>query len=317
MAKNTKSARHHWWPECVSERWADAEGCVHWLSPAGAVKRIRPKNLGVIGNGHMIKLGAPDTPDSAWDENFEPQFDRADGAFPGIISWLESLTALPYVEGTPLLQRFLPQAVDDDRLAELSECVVSLAVRSPNNRAGAVSLAEHLRGPLPPRERNALIGLNMRNTHRQASTAIADRAKFVVVFSPDREFIFGDGFFHNVRSPMNGMFLPQIFAPLTPRLAVLIVRTMSYRTEPKLTTLTISANETEAFNEAVQVYAKDAIFYRSDPPKVIDAFTAGEHLVYSGANVMEQLIRSVPGIPPRDPNLDALRAAFERRRAQG
>jgi hypothetical protein len=57
MTKNTKSARHHWCPECVSERWADAEGCVHWLSPAGTLKRIRTNNLGVIGNGHMIKLG--------------------------------------------------------------------------------------------------------------------------------------------------------------------------------------------------------------------------------------------------------------------
>jgi hypothetical protein len=316
MTKNTKSARHHWWPECVSERWADPEGCVHWLSPAGSVKRIRTKNLGVIGNGHMIKLGAPDAPDSLWDENFEPQFDGADGAFPGIISWLESLTALSYVEGIPLPQRFLPQTVDHDRLAQLSECVVSLAVRSPKNRAAAVSLAEHLRGPLPPRERNALIGLNMRNTHREASAAIGDRAKFVAVFSPDRELIFGDGFFHNVRSPMNGMFLPQIFAPLTPRLAVLIVRTTSYRVEPRLTTLTIGADETEAFNEAVQVYAKDAIFYRSDPPKVIEAFRAGEHLVYSGTNVMEKLIHSVPGIPPRDPSLDALRAAFEHRRSR-
>jgi hypothetical protein len=303
------------WPECVSERWGDEEGCVHWLAPSGEVKRIPTHNLGAIGNGHMIKLGPVGAPDSPWDENFEPQFDRADDTFPGVISWLESLSRRTNVEGTPLAQRFLVQPADDALLAQLSECVVSLAVRSPKNREAAVALAEHLRGPLPPRERNALIGLNMRQTQRQASAAVSHRAKFVVVYSPDREFIFGDGFYHNVRSPMNGMFLPQIFAPLTPRLAVLIARTTSYRTEPKLTTLVVGVDETEGFNQAVQVYSKDSIYYRSDAPLVIEAFTAGKHLVYDGPNAIEKLIHAVPGIPPRDPTIDALRAAFPRRRS--
>jgi hypothetical protein len=150
----------------------------------------------------------------------------------------------------------------------------------------------------------------MRQTQREASAAVGHRAKFVVVFSPDRELIFGDGFYHNVRSPMNGMFLPQIFAPLTPRMAVLIARTISYRTEPKMMTLVVDAGEAECFNEAVQVYAKDAIYYRSDVPRVIEAFTTGKHLVYDGPNAIEKLIHAVPGIPPRDPVIDQLRAAF-------
>lgn len=312
-----KSARHHWWPECVSGHWRDGEGCVHWLAPSGEVKRIPTHQLGAIGNGHLIKLGSPDEVETPWDETFEPEFDRADSAFPGVIACLEGLSRHIPPSDTPPRQRFLSQPHDAELLTLLAECVVSLAVRSPRNRAVAVSLAEHLRGPLPARERNALIGLNMRRTQRQAADAVGDRAKFVVVFSPDREFIYGDGFFNNLRSPLNGMFLPQMFAPLTPRMAVLIVRPTSYRPEPKLMTVVVNAAETDAFNEAVQVYAKDAIFYRADRPSLSEHFRAGEHLVYNGPNVVEQFIHSVPGVPPRNPLMDELRAAIPRRTTGG
>jgi hypothetical protein len=52
-----KSERYHWWPECVSDYWKDDEGQAHWIWPDGTIKCMPPKNLGVIGNGHHIKLG--------------------------------------------------------------------------------------------------------------------------------------------------------------------------------------------------------------------------------------------------------------------
>lgn len=74
-----KSERHHWWPECVSEHWKDADGCVHWLSPDGKVRRAPPKNFGVIGNGHHVKLGRGRP--TVWDHSFEAQFQKADDNF--------------------------------------------------------------------------------------------------------------------------------------------------------------------------------------------------------------------------------------------
>src|SRR3546814_15986367 len=90
MAKQ-KSARHHWWPEWVSGHWADTDGFVHWLRPTGEVKRIPPKQLGAIGNGHTIKLARRRGEESPWDESFESQFDRADSAFPALIFCLQGL----------------------------------------------------------------------------------------------------------------------------------------------------------------------------------------------------------------------------------
>ena len=37
----------------------------------------------------------------------------------------------------------------------------------------------------------------MRNSHRLIADSIMSRGKFVAVYSQGREFVFGDGFFHN------------------------------------------------------------------------------------------------------------------------
>lgn len=308
-----KSERHHWWPESVSARWKDAGGCVHWLAPNGVVKRAPPKNFGVIGNGHFIKLGSEPAEHTPWDQNFEQEFQRADDEFPRLIDWLEGLDRKPDVDPRKIRERYLAQPGTDEDLAALTESVVSLAVRSPMNRAAACGLAEHFRGPLPARERNSIVGLNMRRTQRVVSDSIRSRAKFCVVFSPTRELVFGDGFFTNVRSPGEHLMGPKIFAPITPNMAVLIARPSRYTDEPRLTTLVATTADAEALNHAVQVYAKDAIFYRSEAPSVDDAFRTSKHLQYSApGNPMDEFIHTLPGVPPRDRSLDDLAALFDR-----
>ena len=69
------------------------------------------------------------------------------------------------------------------------EELVSHAVRSPMTREAAVSLAERFRGPLRGRERNVLIGLNIRNRQRSITDSIGTKGKFVAIYSPNREFI--------------------------------------------------------------------------------------------------------------------------------
>ena len=50
--------------------------------------------LGVIGNGHLIKLGRIDE-ETDWSQSFERVFDRADIAFPNLIQKLEGLERRP------------------------------------------------------------------------------------------------------------------------------------------------------------------------------------------------------------------------------
>lgn len=304
-----KSALHHWWPECVSSHWADKEGCVHWLLPGGEVRRAPPKNFGAIGNGHHIKLGYRSEEETSWDESYESEFQIADSSFPGLIAWMNSLGRDDIGTSGPLPDRFRPVTASDDEIKRLVTCIVSLAIRTPMNRETAARSVEQFRGPLPERERNSLIGVNMHRDQETAVKSIGTNGKFVVVFSPKREFIYGDGFFHNLNSPLQTppMF-PKMLAPITPHISVLFVQpTGCYMNDPKFCTLVVTADEAANLNQAVQVYSRNAMFYRSEKPDVLEAYRSAQHFVYtSWKNPVDRLILEIPGVPPRNTSLDFL-----------
>jgi hypothetical protein len=303
MAK-LKSERHHWWPKCVSVHWAGEDGKTGWLKPDGSSVRIPPDRLGVIGNGHHIKLGRHDE-DTAWDQSFERVFDKADNAFPELIRWLEGLERRTVRGVKELRQRYIPQPCTDAELARMSECAVSLAIRGPMNREASVAIADDLRGPLPTAERNALIGLNMRNSQRLVADNLGSRGKFVAVYSQGREFVFGDGFFHNVKNVQNPPMSPKLFVPITPHISVLVCRPSRYLVEPRLTTLVLDDREVDICNKTVQVYVKNAIFFRSEAPELTEEFRRGQHLVYAHpGNPIDSLIYGIPGVPARDASMD-------------
>jgi hypothetical protein len=300
-----KSQRHHWWPRCVSRHWAANDGTTGWLRPDGSEKRIRPDQLGVIGNGHHIKLGRTAEQSTVWDASFEKEFDLADNRFPAIITWLERLERRA-IAGQDLRSRFLPQEASDNELRTLTECVVSLAVRGPMNRQASVALAEQLRGPLQGHERNALIGVNMQRAQKLIAESIGFRAKFAVLYSTGREFIYGDGFFHNVKAVVGPPFAPKILAPITPLMSVMVSRPMQFAVEPRLVTMVLSADEVDRCNHAVQVYSRDALFYRNDKPTFDEEFKCGEHRKYaSPENPIDTLFDALHGTGTREtsPNL--------------
>jgi hypothetical protein len=305
MAK-LKSERHHWWPRCISQNWAAEDGTTGWIKPDGTIVRVPPRQLGMIGNGHHIKLGRSAGEETPWDSSFESEFDRADNNFPAVITWLEGLERkfMPHVD---LRQRFLAQPASDDQLSLLTESVVSLAVRSPKNREASVALAEKLRGALPSSERNSLIGVNMRKSQRIITDSIGARGKYAVLFSKGREFIFGDGFFHNVIAVNTAPNTPKILAPITPTMSVIVSRPGSFTVEPRISTLVLDDDEVERCNHAVQVYSCGSLFFRSQKPTLIEDFIRNEHLTYADPdNPIDNLILSIPGVHPRDRSLDFL-----------
>lgn len=237
----------------------------------------------MIGNGHHIKLGRTAQESTRFDESFEDEFDAADSVFPAVITWLEGLERRS-IAGGDLRPRFVPQQSSDDQLRSLTECVVSLAVRGPMNREASVALAERFRGPLQNPERNTIIGLNMRQSQRLIADSIGCRAKFAVLFSADKEFIYGDGFFHNVKAVVNAPYAPKILAPITPTITVAISRPTMFSVEPRLVTLVLTGDDVDRCNHAVQVYSREALFYRNDRPILDPAFQSGIHLEYSSPN---------------------------------
>jgi hypothetical protein len=292
----TKSEKHHWWPECVSQHWKNANGKVHWLQPDGKVIAAPPKKF-----GHYIKLSRNAGETTPWDQNFEPFFDDADGGFPSVISWLQSLKREDVTEAKTLTDRFIPQNSSDEQIAQLVESIVSLAVRSPMQRQTAVAVAEAVRGGnrLHERERNTLITLNMRDSQQRAVSQIGTRGKFVVLYSPEREFIFGDGFFHNIRSPVQPYQLNsyKMLVPITPEICVLYVNPRQYNPEPRLFTFVTTPEIVDALNDVVQIYSCNSVFYRSEKPKIIPDYAERAHKGFADSrNPVDTLIAAIPGV---------------------
>lgn len=301
-----KSERHHWWPRALSKRWEDESGCVHWILPSGELRRVPSKELGAIRNGHHLKLSKTPGVSTPWDESFEHEFQSADNGLNSIVNWLEGLRYEPLLD-LPLQQRFVPEHADEGMVASLMEALVSLVVRSPKNRETAVSLAEHFRGPLPQAERNALIALNIRRSQQTIAGALGTSGKFVAIFSPQREFVFGDGFFHNLCAEPAAMHFPKMLVPLTPRISVLFVRPTRYLTNPKMMTLVASADEVNNLNTVIQVYSKTSLYFRSEQPELTDHYRAAAHRRFrSNRNPVDLIINSIPGVERRHTYLDKL-----------
>jgi hypothetical protein len=304
--KKLKSERHHWWPECVSRHWSGEDGKTGWLKPDGSCVRLPPAKLGVIGNGHHIKLGRGGE-SSPWDQSFERVFDKSDSSFPELIKWLEGLERRPVRGVMELRHRFIPQPCTDSELLRMTECAVSLAVRGPMNREASVALAEHLQGPIESAGRNAIIGLNMRNSQRIIADSIGAQGKFVAVYSKDREFVFGDGFFHSVRNAQMAPNCPKLFVPITPGICILVCRPSRYIVEPRLLTLVLDDHEVDICNHAVQAYSKNAIYFRSQQPLLHEDFRRAEHLRYEHpGNPIDSLIQSIPGVQARNTSFDRI-----------
>lgn len=296
--KKLKSAQHHWWPKCVSSHWTDENGTIGRLEPDGTFKRIPHAKLGLIGNGHLIRLNPTAGKSSHWDECFEDIFNSADANFPYIISWLENLER-KFIYEQDLRKRFIAQPATNDQLCKLTESVVSLVVRSPMNREASVSIADSLRGSIPKREREVLIGLNIRNTQRNIADSIGYKAKFAVIFSTGREFVYGDGFYNNVQGIIGQPYSPEMLIPITPQISVIISRPSSFTTEPRLSTIIINDNEVDICNHAIQVYSRNFLFFKSEKPQIDKSFTCAQHLAYSEPNnPICNLIHSIPGIAP-------------------
>lgn len=295
--KRITPAKHHWWPETLSCYWADAEGKVNWLLPNGEERRQPPKGFGAIRDGHTIRMS--DAPGSVtpWDHSFEDNFNEADSSFHRVLEWLNELDRCGPPFEAPLSERFVRTPVPQSKFSELLVCAFSLIVRSPQYRqvAGAYSIHHGIAGHEKSVER-VMLG-NMRWGLENLIKAFRGGGKAVAIFSPERELVFGDGFFTNILPPAQHLLRPRAIVPLTPSLAILIQRPGAYRIDPNLFTLVANRKEADELNRAVQIYAREAVFYRSERPQVLAEFERAEHLRFADdRNFADQLCYSVPGV---------------------
>jgi hypothetical protein len=295
MVRKPKPEHHHWWPKGVSKFWKGDDGLTSMIRNAGHDEvRSNPSNFGSLRGGHHVKFNKMSDEPTPWDICFEDEFDKADASFPKVIEWLDTLDRAFFETPDDFRDRLIPQKVSDEQVELLMEGIVSLVVRSPRLRERAASAAELYRGPVAGKERNTIIGMNLRNFQKTLTENLGNYGKYAVIFSPNREFIFGDGFYTTIHTTGMAPHAPEVLVPITPNISVLYSMPARYRTHPKLVTLVLSREEASFFNFAVQVYAKEYLFYRSERPEIINEFRLNRHLRFSSSeNPISELAREV------------------------
>lgn len=279
MTKTLKSALHHWWPQTMSRWWAAEDGCAAQLSWDGSVVRSPPANFGAIKNAHHIKLSEI----NPWNTSFEDAFCKADGQFDALAGWLLGLEVTHAPTKAALQMRLLPQALPTERRIQLVECLASLIVRSPGFRNSVKVTVEYYQkrfGVEKPSADKTLIAANIIHCYKEFVKAMSRDGKFVALISNDREFIFGDGFLQNFPPRADPPQNPKCAIPLLPSVTVLFARPPAYRSEAELTTLLLNNEEVSRLNEIVQVYSRDHVFFRTDSPRVTEAFARREFLYF-------------------------------------
>lgn len=272
-----KNERHHWWPRTLSRHWAGPNGLAHSLSCEGKLVASKPEQFGAIRNDNNIYLG--DEP-SLWDESFEHTFGPPDGLITPLIEWLKTIGSPIAPSSSPFSKRITPLTVDDAQFSSLTKVLASLIARSPSFRHRVDSGTRALRtriGLSPDNGGRGLLGLNVRDAQDKLTAAMT-RGKFAVLLSGDREFIFGDGFLHNVHSVANSPRGVRCLVPLTPQIAVFYTDPGNYRSYPRAFAMNLTTDEIDFVNRAVQVYSKRFLFYRSQPPNIEEPFTRCDHL---------------------------------------
>jgi hypothetical protein len=86
-------------------------------------------------------------------------------------------------------------------------------------------------------------------------------------------------------------------------MSVIINRPTSFMVKPRLSTLILTGDEVDRCNQAVQVYSRQALFFRRETPILTEDFMCGKHLHYENIdNPIDDLLRAIPGILPRNKN---------------
>jgi hypothetical protein len=272
-----KNERHHWWPKTLSRHWADSAGLAHSLSCDGELVTSKPEQFGAIRNDNNIYLSDVASP---WDESFEHTFGPPDALITPLIDWLKTAESPIVPSDSTLSKRLTPLIVDEERFTSLTKVLASLIARSPSFRhrvkSGTRALRERI-GLDPNNGDRGLLGMNVRNAQATLSEAMT-RGKFAVLLSGSREFIFGDGFFHNVHSVANSPRGVRCIVPLTPAIAIFYTHPMRYHSYPRAFVLNLTNDEIDFVNRSVQIYSKRFVFYRSQPPNIEETFTRCTHL---------------------------------------
>lgn len=274
MFRPIPGQRHHWFPKALAKAaWVGADGMVARTNSRGQTKRWHPSGAGYTRDAHNIlfKGGSP------WNSTFEPDFDKADNAFPGVVAWLRKIRD---THSDDARHRGVRLAIPERET--LAECLASLIVRSPRLRYLSEKHTAEIQarfGFREPRNVDLIAGSNLQRLQKPFARDIRTGGKFGFLIAGEGTFVFGDGLMSNINPSPDREFNAMAMVALTPKIAVLWFNPASYPSLPEGVSLRLTGAEVLRFNEIVQIYSRDSLFHVGDPPELHEAFRDRQHYI--------------------------------------
>lgn len=278
----TEPKRHHWWPEVQSGQWAAEDGNLTVVRSDGSSFRAPPSKVGVEGELYtrIDPTGTKDRDIERWfSREIETPFSRALAQ----ILPLEGIRRKAYPDrGDPAKRREMQELgflvadyeerlplAEADRIA-LANYLAAAVVRSPTylskltdwHKANNSNI-----GPLPvdPDTHRAFALENMIFLYNVYREPIAAGAILLMIADCEREFLFSDGGVV-AREPWSKRPIPfELYAPLTPKLALNIIPFPPARGEG-LMIFRLNSQGVARFNRIMVGIARRFVFAKSAPP---------------------------------------------------
>ena len=282
---------HHWWPESLSINWVNNESLINVIKPDGRTFRSPPKKLGRIGGGHNVILNES----SNLNHTYESEFDVVDSDFKKVIKVLTEIVKSHH-QNNNCESNYCEHTYDNVFLNKLCNCLISLLVRAPMSRNQIVGFIDEIGTPMSKKDLKLLSAVNISGKLDRVSKRLKDKGKFIILFSINCEFIYGDGFYHNISmNVLNSAIDDRILVPLTPHLAIMYVNPTQCMKEPRLMTLFANRELVMNVNNMVQLYSKEYLFYKSERPILKREFLQNEHFEVEFSEYIEKLFNGIPG----------------------
>lgn len=287
MAGGSRSKDHHWWPVALQGHWADKHGDVSWIDSAGKLgkKRFYNRNIGFKRHGHTMLRGK-----GGWETNFESEFD-IDDKIHAIISALKNLKPLGASfddAGTVLRLLFKRERgvrdgcrfyhLDEQLHRDLLLLLHSLLIRSPGYRSKYERFPMQFGLPQSEDVGKANMHQNYRLAKQLCATGYLSLHSFVLLHSPLKRFIYGDGHLDWLTGGLVAMQIRgRALVPLTPHLCVYFCTLNSRLTSaPNCASLLAPPWMVERANDITQIYAGNRLFFRGKPPRLSPHFLKGQ-----------------------------------------
>lgn len=276
--REINSGNHHWWPTTLQRSWCDHDDNISIVRSSGEEFSAKPGSFGAINHAHSELRGTP------WASTFEHIFTQSDDDITAFPEWLTKIDSKNISNHRPMVERIIPQTISKNEQQMLARITASLLARSPRVRYIIKSGNENFRRAQNWPDQTvdkSLVAANQKGLYDAYRRHMESSGRWGILFSDEKEFIAGDGFFHNF--PTSQIYMhsgKKLILPILPTAAIIFMSPMSYPSEPKLVTLRLNSHEVETINKITQIYASDFIFFRNEKPNLTEDFKTGKYQEY-------------------------------------